>query len=176
MLILGYITIKMAETPQQKEKDDFKYFIRIANTDLDGNKKIANALTKIKGVSFMFSNLVCNLAGMDKASKTGYLKTEQVKKLDDVLNNPSKYNIPSWMLNSRKNYDDGTDSHLLTSDLTFKNENDIKRLKKIRSYRGVRHGVGLPVRGQRTKSNFRRNKGKSSLGVKRKAGAKSGKS
>lgn len=166
----------MTETPQQKEKDDFRYFIRIANTDLEGNKNIANALTKIKGVSFMFSNMVCNLAGMDKAAKTGYLKDEQVKRLDDVLSNPSKYSIPSWMLNSRKNYDDGKDSHLLTADLTFKNENDIKRLKKIRSYRGVRHGVGLPVRGQRTKSNFRRNKGKSSLGVKKKAGAKAGRS
>jgi small subunit ribosomal protein S13 len=41
-------------------------------------------------------------------------------------------------------------------------------MKKIRSYRGVRHGIGLPVRGQRTKSNFRRNKGKVSLGVAKK--------
>ena len=48
-------------------------------------------------------------------------------------------------------------------------------MKKIRSYRGVRHGVGLPVRGQRTKSNFRRNKGKASLGVKKKENVKSGK-
>ncbi|MAE43148.1 30S ribosomal protein S13 [Candidatus Woesearchaeota archaeon] len=165
----------MVETPQQnKEKDDFRYFIRIANTDLDGNKQIAPALTKIKGVGFMFSNMVCNLAGIDKTSKTGYLKDEQVKKLDDVLNNPSKYDIPSWMLNTRKRYDDGKDYHILTSDLTFKIENDIKKLKKIRSYRGIRHGIGLPLRGQRTKSNFRKNKGKSSLGVKRKEGAKSG--
>jgi len=164
----------MVEQPQQKEKDDFRYFLRVANTDLDGNKQIAQALTKIKGVSFMFSNMVCNLAEIDKTSKTGYLKDEHVKKLDDVLNNPLKYNVPSWMQNSRKRYDDGKDYHLLTGDLTFKIENDIKKLKKIRSYRGVRHGLGLPVRGQRTKSNFRRNKGKASLGVKRKEGAKSG--
>ena len=46
------------------------------------------------------------------------------------------------------------------------------KMKKIRSYRGVRHGIGLPVRGQRTKSNFRKNKGKVSLGVAKKAAAK----
>jgi small subunit ribosomal protein S13 len=46
-------------------------------------------------------------------------------------------------------------------------------MKRIRSYKGVRHSLGLPVRGQRTRSNFRKNKGKV-LGVKRKEGAKAG--
>ena len=50
----------MVETQQPKEKN-FKYFVRIANTDVDGNKHISSALTKIKGVSFMFSNMLCNL-------------------------------------------------------------------------------------------------------------------
>jgi small subunit ribosomal protein S13 len=157
---------KSQETKEQK--DNFKYFVRIANTDLDGNKSIGNALRKIKGVGFMFSNMICNIAGVDKATKSGYLTDEQVKKLDEILNNLSKYNAPAWMLNRRKNYDDGKDYHLVTGDLSFANENDIKRMKKIRSYKGVRHGMGLPVRGQRTKSNFRRNKGKASLGVAKK--------
>jgi small subunit ribosomal protein S13 len=52
--------------------------------------------------------------------------------------------------------------------LKFAKENDVKMMKKIKSYRGLRHQWSLPVRGQRTKSNFRRNKGKGSLGVKRK--------
>ena len=160
---------------QEKKEDNFRYFVRIVNTDLDGNKNIGNALKKIKGVSFMFSNMVCNLAGIDKMAKTGYLSDEQVKKLDEVLNNPSKFNVPSWMLNRRKNYEDGKDYHVTAGDLSFAEENDVKRMKKIRSYRGVRHGIGLPVRGQRTKSNFRRNKGKASLGVKKKENVKSGK-
>jgi len=165
----------MAETKQTKEqKENFRYFVRIANTDLDGNKHIAQALTKIKGVGIMFSSMVCNFAGVDKTSKTGYLDDETIKKIDDVVNNPLKYNAPDWMLNRRKNYENGKDYHQLTGDLSFSIENDIKRLKKIRAYRGIRHGMGLPVRGQRTKSNFRKSKGKGSLGVKRKAGAKSG--
>ena len=163
----------MAEAKQTKEqKENFRYFVRIANTDLDGNKHISHALTKIKGVGFMFSNMVCNLAGIDSSNKTGYLTDEQVKKIDDVLGNLQKYNVPSWMLNRRKNYDDGKDYHALTGDLGFAQENDIKRLKRIRSYIGIRHGMGLPVRGQRTKSNFRRNKGKGPLGVKKKEAAK----
>jgi small subunit ribosomal protein S13 len=161
---------KVQESKEQK--DNFKYFVRIANTDLDGNKAIGNALKKIKGVSFMFSNLICNIAGVDKMIKAGYLNDGQVKKLDDILNNLSKYNVPNWMLNRRKNYEDGKDYHLFTGNLSFAEENDIKRMKKIRSYRGVRHGIGLPVRGQRTKSNFRKNKGKVSLGVAKKAAAK----
>jgi len=159
----------MAEQKTQDKKDDnFKYFVRIVNTDLDGNKNIGSALRKIKGVSFMFSNMLCSLAGVDKMAKAGYLKDEEVKKLDDVLNNISNYNVPSWMLNRRKNFEDGKDYHIVTGNLSFAEENDIKRMKKIRSYRGVRHGIGLPVRGQRTKSNFRKNKGKASLGVAKK--------
>ncbi|MBL7055868.1 30S ribosomal protein S13 [Candidatus Woesearchaeota archaeon] len=165
----------MADKTEVKEADDFKYFVRIANTDLEGNKQIHHALTKIKGVSFMFSNMICTLAGVDKSSKTGNLKDDQVKKLDEVINDPLKFKAPVWIFNRRNDYEDGSDKHLNGSDLTFSKENDIKRLKKIKSYKGMRHGVGLPVRGQRTKSNFRRNKGKGSLGVKKKAGAKSGK-
>ena len=57
--------------------------------------------------------------------------------------------------------------------LSFTQDNDIKMMKKIKSYKGVRHILGQPVRGQRTKSNFRKNKGKV-LGVKRKEGTKPG--
>lgn len=155
-------------------KDNFKYFVRVMNTDLDGNKQISNSLKKIKGVGFMFSNMICNLAGVDKMIKTGYLNDEQVKKLDDVLNNLPNYNVPTWMLNRRRNYEDGKDYHLVTGNLSFAEDNDVKRMKIIKSYRGIRHGLGLPVRGQRTKSNFRRNKGKVSLGVSKKVEKKAG--
>jgi small subunit ribosomal protein S13 len=65
--------------------------------------------------------------------------------------------------------------HIITTDLAFIKDNDIKMMKKIRCYRGVRHIRGLPVRGQNTRSKFRKNKGKA-MGVKRRAGAKTGRS
>lgn len=157
-----------------ERKEEFKHLVRIVNTDLDGNKQIATALRKIKGIGCQFANAVCFLANVNKAKKTGYLSDDEMKKLDDVIKNPDKYGMPVWMFNRQKNYEDAANMHLILADLDFTKDNDIKRMKKIKCYRGMRHAFGLPVRGQRTKSNFRKSKGKV-LGVKRKAGAKAGK-
>ncbi len=140
--------------------EEFKHLVRIANTDLDGNKKIADAMRKIKGINFAFSNMICKLVGVDKAKKTGNLLDSEIKKLDEAVRRPEGFGAPSWMLNRRRDYETGKDKHLLSSDLALTKDNDIKMLKKIKSYRGMRHAFGLPVRGQRTRSNFRRNKGK----------------
>ena len=150
----------MAET-----KQELKYFVRIANTDLDGNKPIYQALTKIKGISFMFSHAVINITGIERMMKTGYLSDEQAAKIDEIIKEPSKFAIPSWLYNRKKDPEDGTDKHLTGTILTFTQDNDIKMMRKIKSYKGVRRSLGLRVRGQRTKSNFRINKGKV-LGVK----------
>jgi small subunit ribosomal protein S13 len=152
---------------------EFKHILRIANTDLDGNKQIANALCKIKGIGSQFANMICFLSKTDKTKKVGYLTEEEVKKLDEVIRDPAKFGCPTWFLNRRSDYEDGKDKHLLLSDLKFAQDNDIKRLRKIKSYKGIRHGLGLPVRGQRTKANFRKAKGKVT-GVKKKK-IKSGK-
>ena len=147
---------------------EFKHIVRIANTDLVGEKPVGHALRKIKGVSVMYANMVCKLAGVDHYKRTGELLDAEAKKLDEIVRNPSKYGAPKWMLNRRKDPETGEDHHILMGDLDFTKEQDIKKMKKIKSYRGMRHAWGLPVRGQRTKANFRRNKGKSSLGVSRK--------
>lgn len=157
-----------------KEQTGYKHIIRVINTDLDGNKKILDAMRKIKGVSFMFSNMTCKLAGIDPSKKAGNLTDAEVTKLNEVIKEPLKFGAPVWMINRRKDYEDGLDKHITSTDIKFVKDNDIKRMKMIRCYKGTRHMAGLPVRGQSTKSNFRRNKGKG-LGVKRKATAKSGK-
>jgi len=160
---------------KQENKDNFRHFIRVANADLNGNLSLERALTKIKGISFQFSHAICSTLKLDSRQKTGYLSDDNIKRIQDLLKDPLKFNIPVWMLNRRKDYETGEDKHILTSDLDFIKDNDIKLMKKIKCYRGSRHAKGLPSRGQKTKSNFRKNKGKGSLGVKRKAGSKSGK-
>ncbi len=142
------------------EQPEFKHILRVINTDLDGNKSIIQSLRKIKGVSHMFSNAILAVTKVDKNKKTGYLEDKEVQKIEEAIKNPQKFDIPLWLLNRRKDYETGDNVHLLSTDLTYQHENDLKRLKKIKSYRGVRHMSGLPVRGQRTKANFRRNKGK----------------
>jgi small subunit ribosomal protein S13 len=139
-----------------------KYIIRIANTDLNGEKPIGMAMRKIKGVSHMFSHALCYVGGIDKAKKAGDLSEAEEKRLNDLIRNPRGAGVPEWMLNRRNDTETGEDMHLIGSDIAYSKENDIKRMKKLKTYKGLRHTVGLPVRGQRTKSNFRKNKKKGS--------------
>ena len=156
----------MAEGKQQQPQ--LRHLVRIVNTDLKGEKEVNVGLTKIKGVGKSFANAICNLAKLPKNLKVGHLKDNQIKEINSIISNPLKYDVPLWMLNRRNDYETGADLHLTKADLDFTKDNDIKRLKKIKSYRGFRHHLGLPSRGQKTKSNFRRNKRKAALGVKRK--------
>ncbi len=139
---------------------EFKHLIRIANPDLDGKKTIAFALSNVKGVGTSLAHAACRITNIDLLSKCGDLSDEQIKKLDTFVRDPVKFGVPAWLLNRRKDPDSGEDMHLITNDLIFVKDNDIKMLRRIKCYRGVRHSYGLPSRGQRTRSNFRRNKGK----------------
>ena len=159
----------MENKPINKEKPEFKHIVRIASTDIDGNKSLGMALRKIRGINFMFSNAVCKIADVSSLKKTGELTDAEIQKIEKVVSNPVELNAPVWLLNRRIDYETGTDQHLLGPDIKFVQDNDLKRLKKIKSNRGLRHSAGLPVRGQRTRSNFRKNKGKVQ-GVKRKKG------
>ena len=123
-------------------EDEFKHLVRISRKDVSGNKTIEQALTEIKGVGISLSKTMCRTLDLDLESKIGYIADEDVLRIEEILENPQKFDIPSWMLNRRE-------------------------MKKTRSYKGRRHEVGLPVRGQRTKSTFRKS---SSVGVKRSRG------
>ena len=79
----------------------------------------------------------------------------------------SRFKIPDYLLNRRGDFKTNENKQLVSSDLELQKEFDIKRLKKIKSYRGYRHASGLPLRGQGTKSNFRKNK-KKGAGIKKK--------
>ncbi len=148
------------KTPEKTLPADFKHIVRVANVDLPGEKAVRFALLNIKGVGLRFADAVCTLAKIKKDKKTGTLSQDQISALDKIVTNPLAHGFPSWMVNRRKDYESGEDKHLLTGNLIFVQENDLKRLKKIKSYRGARHIHGQPTRGQRTRSNFRRNKGK----------------
>ena len=151
------------------DEQKIKHLVRIGNSDISGHKTILVALTKIKGIGFVFANTVCKVAGLDRMKKAGLLNSSEIEKLTDVISNPVKYNIPSWLFNRKKDLESGEDKHVMMGDLIFVKQQDIRRLQKVKSNRGLRHAAGLPLRGQRTKSNFRRNKGKA-VGVKRKGG------
>ena len=147
---------KTTEKPVQDK--DYKHIVRVVDVDLPGAEQIHRALTNIKGIGVNFADIVCKLANIKKTVKAGNLKEEEVKKLNDIILNPTKYQIPQWIFNRRRDFDTGNDIHVITGTLTFNQDNDLKRMKKVKSYKGLRHQKGLTVRGQRTKSNFRKNK------------------
>lgn len=146
-------------------EEEFKHMVRIARKDIDGNKTMGNALTSVKGVGKALSRAIIMSAGYDLNQRIGYLSDEEIERLEEAIKNPAKYNIPSWMVNRRNDYETGEDKHLIESDLDMCLREDLNRMRKTRSYKGRRHELGLPVRGQRTKSTFRKG---SSVGVRRK--------
>src|SRR3989338_7232439 len=121
---------------QKQEQKEFRHIVRVANTDLDGKKYILHSLRKIKGINYMFANALCSVTGIEKTKKTGDLSEQEQKKLEEAVRNPVKFNLPSWMFNRRNDYDTGEDKHIIAEELMFVKDNDIKMMKKIRSYKG----------------------------------------
>jgi small subunit ribosomal protein S13 len=147
------------ETIQKEDR-----LVRILSKDIEGKMATYVGLTKIKGVSWGLSNATCKVLKIDHKKKIGALSKEEIDKISDFLKNPQ---LPDYLLNRRNDLESGEDKHLIGTNLELQKEFDIKRLKKIKSYRGVRHTLGQPSRGQRTRSNFRTNRKKGS-GIKKK--------
>ena len=143
-----------------------RYIIRVANTDLDGKKQIGVALTKIKGINATLAHAICHVAGIKQDTKAGDISDAEEKQLNTIVKDPAKAGVPDWMLNRRKDYETGEDMHLIGPDVAFVKDNDIKRHRKLKTYKGQRHVHDLPVRGQRTASNFRKNKTRGSSRLK----------
>ncbi len=135
---------------------EIREVVRIADRDLDGRKNVKYALADIKGIGIMFANAIINVLGINPNIKLGALPDDKIEQIEDVIKNPAKYGIPSWLYNRRKDYETGKDLHLVEGELEMVIREDIKRLKQIKCYRGIRHALGLRVRGQRTRSTGRR--------------------
>jgi small subunit ribosomal protein S13 len=161
---INYLAIKMEQKNTQKIEKYEERLVRILSEDIEGGMALYAGLTKIKGVSWGIANAVCKALNLEKNRKIGSLTPEEIKKISDFIKNPK---IPTYLFNRRKDFETGDDRHLVGTDLELQKDLDIKRLKKIKSYRGVRHVAGLPVRGQRTRSHFRTNRKRGS-GIKKK--------
>ena len=110
---------------------------RLVGVDIPGNKKLAIALTYIYGLGHKRARQVCDRAGMDADRRASELTENDLATLAQAIQ----------------------DEHIVEGDLRRQNNQDVRRLVSIGSYRGIRHKRGLPVRGQRTKTNARTRKG-----------------
>ena len=121
---------------------------RIIGVDVPGNKRLVIALTYIYGIGPHISEEIIQKLGLNPNERAKELTEDDIARINNVLQ---------------------TD-YLLEGDLRRKVNNDIKRLISIHSYRGYRHRIGMPVRGQRTQTNARTRKGpRKSIAGKKKA-------
>ncbi|MBC7319336.1 30S ribosomal protein S13 [bacterium] len=110
---------------------------RIAGVDLPRNKRIEVALTYIYGIGFPTSKKILQTAGINPDKKANDLTEEEIAKLREIIENNYK----------------------VEGDLRREVSQNIRRLIDLGTYRGLRHRYGLPVRGQRTRTNARTRKG-----------------
>ena len=127
--------------------------IRISGYDVPGSKNIYTGLTRIKGVSWSVSNAVCVKLGFDKAIKISDLSKDDILKIENFLKNPE---IKDFLKNRRYDEETGEIKHIIGSELDMRKDFDIRKMRKIKSYKGIRHIMNQPVRGQRTRSHFRK--------------------
>lgn len=128
---------------------------RILGIDIPNEKRIEISLTYIYGIGLSRAQMILEEAGIDPDLRAKELSDEQIGK---VINAIKKNNF------------------IVEGDLRRELQQNLKRLQAINCYRGIRHKRGLPVRGQRTKSNARSRKGpRRTVGVQRNPNAKAGK-
>ena len=110
---------------------------RIAGVDIPNNKRVEIALTYIYGIGRKSSNDILAKTGIDPDKRAKDLTEDEIAKLRDVIEN----------------------AYTVEGDLRRDVALNIKNMVEINCYRGIRHRKGLPVRGQRTKTNARTRKG-----------------
>lgn len=142
-------------SPQASE---FRYLVRVKGKDLDGRKKAVAALADLKGVGYNFAQAVVSGAGIDPKMRFGQLSESQIKDIERVLADTSSLNVPQWAFNRKRDPESGETKQLVGTDLDLALKSDVERERNIQSWRGVRHGLGLKVRGQRTRTTGRKGK------------------
>lgn len=111
---------------------------RIAGVNIPTNKRVIIALTYIHGIGRTTALRIADKLGIDHARRVQDLTDEEVLRIRETID----------------------EEHMVEGDLRRDTAMNIKRLMDLRSYRGLRHRAGLPVRGQRTHTNARTRKGK----------------
>lgn len=111
---------------------------RVIGIDIPDNKRLEISLMYIYGVGRPLANEICEKLGFDRNMRAHKLTQDDIARLNSLLQT----------------------EYVVEGDLRRQIQNNIKRLVSIHSYRGLRHRVGLPVRGQRTRTNSRTRKGK----------------
>ncbi|MGD9395976.1 MAG: 30S ribosomal protein S13 [Candidatus Thorarchaeota archaeon] len=145
--------------------EEYRHIVRVSGSDIDGQENLLQGLTRVRGVGLRLSRAIITKLGMDPSQRFGYLADAQIKKIEKIIKDPVASGFPDWYVNRPRDRMSGRMLHLTGSDLDFAHRSDIDRLRRIKSWRGIRHSLGLRVRGQHTRTTGR---GGMAVGVSRK--------
>lgn len=135
---------------------EFRQIVRLGGKDLNGKKKILTALADIKGIGFNTANAIVNKLNVDVNIRLGSISEADLYRIDDYIKNLQSKLELTYLLNRRKDPSSGSNIHLIGSDLDFVIKEDFRRERDMMSWKGVRHSLGLKVRGQRTRTTGRK--------------------
>ena len=144
----------MSDEPTEETDEDIRYFVRIGQTDLDGTKTVERALSEMDGIGRRVSRVVAANADVDRSATLGRLDDDSIDQIVEAVENFAD-EVPDWLANRRNDFYTGETEHITGNDLSLSRNQDVNRMRMIRSYKGVRHERGQKVRGQRTKSTGR---------------------
>ena len=120
---------------------EYRHILRIMGTDVQGTLKTVYALTKIKGVSLSLASAILKKANVNPDLRVGFLTETDLNKIEEIIQDPTKYGLPTWLFNRRKDADTGKDVHMISADLVLRTKTDVDDEKAMRSWRGYRGHV-----------------------------------
>lgn len=152
-----------------QEDENVRGIVRISGKDVQGHVPVRKAMSAVRGVGKRYAAICAEIAhekyGIDSNSPIGSLSDEQLEILEKIIVTPKENGLPTYVMNRRKDYLTGEDTHLITNELTFSIKTDVEKEMKSKSWKGISHMFRKKVRGQRTRSTGRRG---TSMGVSRK--------
>lgn len=177
ILVHSDVMAESKETEKKKTsgKKVAQTIVRISGKDIDGSYNLERALVEIKGIGRILAHAMTHSIntkfGIDNVTNIGSMSDEQIKNISSVIENPTEYGIPAYMLNNRKYIENGNDVHIVGPDLTYAVRQQIARDISNRTWRGHRHQNHLTVRGQRLHHST--GKSKTPIGVSKKKAQRS---
>ena len=149
-----------SSAPKKEENPDFRGIVRIVGKDIDGHLNLYRALIRVKGVGSNLARAMLRPIISDLKVKpdvrVGDLSEAQTDRIDEMLKEPTTHGVPAFMTNHAKDNETGKNRHMLMTDLDFAARQKVQLEKDVRSWKGFRYSLNLPVRGQKTRTTGRK--------------------
>lgn len=155
-MLREYLNIRVIGFDVGLSSREYKPIVRIAGHDVDGALKVPYGLASIRGIGVRLGYAIAHVAGINPDRRIGFLTEDEVKRVEDVFRRPWDYGIRGFLLNRQRSPENGRDELLIGGEWELRQRMDIDFMREIRCWKGIRHALGLKVRGQKTRTTGRK--------------------